>query len=197
MKYKVELHGRGGEVVIGAITEESYVFFKDNSIDIEDYATNPDFVEDNEELDFPEELKPFEPGDWYDCDSVIHASGVYINDIIIVVKDDNEEIVLQIAGESEIAKLGGTVEIYQKVELEGRDEKFFFIGLTIEKGHFSSFEIESDEFDVKKLTIRCCKVPGGVIADEISYSGEEAEDLDEKETFTQMEDFELRAINIS
>lgn len=195
MKFKVEMHGRGGEVVIGSISHEAYAFFEKNKIDIEDYATNSDFFDDNDEIEFPEDLMPFEPGDWYDCDSVVHASGVYVDDMIIVVKNDNDEIVLDDIDSSALKSMGGTIEIYKNVQLENRNEKFFFYGMTIEKGHFASFEIEDDQFDVKKLSIMCCKVPGGVIADEIKYGGEDAEDLDEKETYTQIEDFELRSIS--
>ena len=48
MKYKIEIDGRGGEVVIGSVKREFYDIVEENEIDFEDYAWNDDFFEEND-----------------------------------------------------------------------------------------------------------------------------------------------------
>jgi len=69
--YKVELWGYGGEYVMGTVDRRIYDYFRQHRISVPDYAWGGD------EFDHvPEDMRPFEPGCWYDNDDMGHVSGV-------------------------------------------------------------------------------------------------------------------------
>jgi hypothetical protein len=85
--YKIYMYGYGGEVYIGTVDRKVYDYFVDNNLDIEEYANDWDG-----ELGVPEEFQPFSPGQKYDCDNIVHASGVEMSaSCQIVVEDENSK----------------------------------------------------------------------------------------------------------
>ena len=88
-KYKIEIKGDGGEFVAGFVSQESYDYFQENDLDINDYAEDRD-----NELEVPEESQPFDPGYWSDCDNISHKYGceVFDESRVIVENEDGEEV---------------------------------------------------------------------------------------------------------
>ena len=83
--YRVMLSGYGGEIVLGSVHREQYEYFRDNEIDIEEYAWDCD-----NEQEVPEEMQPFTPGEWHSCDDVAHESGCELSEYnYITVTDEN------------------------------------------------------------------------------------------------------------
>ena len=73
--YTVMLSGYGGEIVLGSVPRKQYEYFRDNNIDIEEFASDWD-----NESEVPEEMQPFEPGSWHECDDVAHENGCELSD---------------------------------------------------------------------------------------------------------------------
>ena len=109
MKFKIEVGGRGGEVVIGTIQQEFYDFVYENEIDIEDYAINSDFLEENDQLDMPKSIQPFESGNWYECDNIAHEYGPSTEDVYISVLDESENIIHEALVIEQFLELGSTL----------------------------------------------------------------------------------------
>ena len=65
--YKVRLWGYGGEYVMGTVSREIYDYFRERRLSVEDFAWNYDYAEEN---DIPEEMWPFTPGSWHECDNM-------------------------------------------------------------------------------------------------------------------------------
>ena len=66
--YKIEISGRGGEIVIGSVSREAYDYLEEYEIDINDMIED----EDNE-LEIPEEYLFIENGLWEECDKIGRA----------------------------------------------------------------------------------------------------------------------------
>ena len=66
MKYRIEIGGRGGEIAIGKVKREFYDAVQDNELDIDDYAWNWDFFEENDIFLFVLTAKP-KPKCYHSC----------------------------------------------------------------------------------------------------------------------------------
>ena len=79
-QYKLEIVGRGGEIVIGKVKLETYEYLEENDISIDE------LIEDEEnDLEIPEEHLFITEGNWYDCDDIAHESGATMDDLSSVV----------------------------------------------------------------------------------------------------------------
>jgi len=170
--YKVSMWGYGGETVMGTISREIYDYFKANKLSVSDFAWDGDYADAKE---IPEDMWPFTPGSWYDCDDLCHISGVSMSAGHIQVDDEEgNEVLLR-----ELDSLDGTdIEL----AIEGEywtgmvDDGVVFIGHSNEKGTFFDAEIPlTSPFDPTKLTIVRDDVAGEEIAYRIVYDGEEIE----------------------
>lgn len=183
MKYRIELGGRGGEVVLGTVKREFYDLIEENEIDIEDYASDWDFFEEND-VDIPEEVRPFEPGEWYDCDDLAHTTGPSAEDCYISVLDENDNVIYDALTLDAFLDLGAdreqSEEVYPNETLA--DGEVYFFGQSIEKGHFLTFEVETDTFDPKKLVFTTGDYDGWELVTGLSYDNEALEDLGELST---------------
>lgn len=191
MKYRIEIGGRGGEIVIGKVKREFYDFVEENEVDIEDYAWNFDFLEENE-VDIPEDIRPFEPGDWYDCDNIAHQYGPGVDDAYVTITQD-DEVLFENVEANELSQQGltleGGAEYYPNEELEDGDA--YFIGQSFEKGHFLTFEFEADSFDLEKLTFHVVDVDGWELITSASYDGSAIEDMGDLSTSGKGSEFQL------
>ena len=178
MKFRIEVSGRGGEIVIGRVSQDAYAYFEEHEIDVDEYATSWD-----NDYEVPEELQPFVPGEWHDCDDIAHEFGSDVDDTFITVTDEDNKVLLDNVDYSNLLRLGANSEcddIFPEDILEAGAT--FFVGQSYEKGLFYSFEVETDVFDVSRLTICTTDVDGWELVTSIQYNGEDLEDLDEMST---------------
>ena len=168
---QLSMWGYGGEIVMGTVDRKIFDYFRHRRISVSDWAWDFDGAGD---LDVPEELQPFEPGSWYECDNLAHCSGV-----------ERDSGTLQITDES-----GNTVYERSMDELDGtdvglccNDEAWIgmaapgtvvFIGRSNEKGTFFEGEIHLTEpFDPELLVIGYDEVDGSEVINYVEYNGEE------------------------
>ena len=172
--YRVSVHGRGGEIVIGKISREAYDYWKSKE-DSEDGSLDSYVADWDNELSVPDEFRIFEPGEWHDCDDIAHACGASMEDSIITVYDENGDEVWQHS--TECASLDES-----EIPHEGIDEVYLedlpdgtcaFVGQAVEKGTFFGGDLPlSSPFDPKKLEIAYSDIEGWLLIDGISYDGE-------------------------
>lgn len=188
MKYRIELSGRGGEIVIGKVKREVYDYFEENGVDIEEYASDWD-----NEQDVPEEFQPFEPGSWYDCDEFGHNCGPEVDDCYISVLDENDNVIYDALTFGAFTDLGAEqdsgTEIYPSEELEDGD--VYFIGQSFEKGLFQVYEVEAESFDPSKVVLITTDCDGWEVVTGLSYDGVELEDIGELSTVGKGSEFQL------
>jgi hypothetical protein len=168
---QISMWGYGGEIVMGTVDRKIFDYFKHRRISVSDWAWDYDGVD---ELGVPEDLQPFEPGSWYECDNLAHSSGV-----------ERESGTLQLSDES-----GNTVYERSLDELDGNDVGLccndeawvgmaepgtvVFIGRSNEKGTFFEGEIElTAPFDPELLIIGYDEVDGSEVVNYVEYNGEE------------------------
>lgn len=192
MKYRIEIGGRGGEVVIGKVKREFYDIVEDNEIDFEEYAYDYDFLEENE-VEIPEDIRPFEPGDWYDCDNLAHACGPGVDDAHISVLGEDDLVLYDALTYDAFMDMNAdteqTEEVFPQETLE--DGEVYFVGQSFEKGHFLTFEFEAESFDPAKLTFETGDYDGWELITGLSYDGESLEDLGELSTNGKGSEFQL------
>jgi len=168
--YKVSMWGYGGETVMGTVSREIYDYFKENKLSVSDFAWDYDYAEAKE---IPEDMWPFEPGAWHECDDLCHVNGVSMNAGHIQVDDENGNEIFN----RELDSLDGTdIEL----SIEGEywtgmiDEGVVFLGRSNEKGTFFDAELLLTlPFDPAKLCIFRDDVEGEEIAYRITYDGED------------------------
>ncbi len=167
--YKIELWGYGGEYVMGTVDRKIYDYFRQHRLSVPDYAWGGDEFEQ-----VPEDMRPFEPGSYYDCDNIGHVNGVDISAGTMQITDENGNVVY----ERELSDLDGC-----DVQLSTCDEVWIdseprgtvvYFGHTSDKGSFFEADIELREpFDPEKLLINISDFDGNEIVVGIEYDGEE------------------------
>lgn len=177
MKYRIEINGRGGEIAIGKVNREFYDAIQTTGADIDEYAWNWDFFEENE-IDIAEDIRPFEPGEWFDCDNLAHNTGPSVDDCYISVIDENETVIYDALTLDQFYELGAESEQVEEVFPQETldDGEVYFIGQSFEKGHFFGFEVEDDSFDPNKLTFATADYDGWELIVGASYGGVSLED---------------------
>jgi hypothetical protein len=187
MKYRIELAGRGGEIAIGKVKREIYDYFQENEIDIEEYASDWD-----NEQNVPEEFQPFEPGAWYDCDSIAHNCGPALEDCYITVKDENDIVIHDYASAVEMMDLGTEYHSEENYPQETlNDGDVYFVGQSIEKGLFQVYEFEAESFDPTKLLLQVEDCDGWELVTGLAYDDTSLDDLGELSTTGKGAEFQL------
>jgi hypothetical protein len=185
VKYRIELSGRGGEAVIGKVKREFYDFFEEGDFDIDEYVWNDEFFDENEEVEISEDVRPFEPGDWYECDDIAHEYGLSIDSAYITISQgdeilvDNGDVRLLEAGPTGLT-LESDEEIIPNEILE--DGEAYINIHSYEKGFFFSYEFEADAFELDKLTLCVTDVDGWELITGVKYNDVDLEDLGELST---------------
>jgi hypothetical protein len=170
--YAIRCWGYGGEIVLGTVDRKTYKYFKENDVDLDEYATS--WFDD--ECEVPEEFRPFNPGSWYECDDIAHAGGVEMSEhCYIALIDSNENTVWDhvlepyMLEESEIE-----VECQEEYYAFNTPDNIVFLGQSIEKGTFFDSEITlTAPFDPTKLKLVYEDVEGLSILSQVFYNGEE------------------------
>ena len=172
--YKISMWGYGGEKVMGTVSRESYDYCMDNQVDLSDIAWNSEAAED---MDLDEDMLPFPPGSWYECDSMAHTNGVSRGAGTLQIEDENGEVVFERSLED---CDGGSDD---SPEWSCFDEAWIgsqpagtvvFVGSSNEKGTFFEGEIPlTAPFDITKLTLQYDEIDGEELVNSVQYDGED------------------------
>lgn len=167
--YKIELWGYGGEYVMGTVDQKIYNYFRKHRLSVPDYAWGGDEFES-----VPEDMRPFEPGCYYDCDNMGHVNGVDVSAGTMQITDENGNVVY----ERELSSLDGCdVQLSTCEEVWIDSEKpgtVVYFGYTSDKGSFFEADIELREpFDPEKLLLNISDFDGNEIVVGVEYDGED------------------------
>jgi hypothetical protein len=172
--YKISMWGYGGETVMGTVDRKIYDYFRARRLDLSDFAWDSDYADEN---NIPEDMQPFPPGSWYECDNMGHANGVSRNAGTIQIEAENGDTVY----ERSLEDLHGDEDNEPKFECN--DEVYIdsqpngtivFIGRSNEKGTFFEADIPlTTPFDITKLILGYDEIDGEEIINCVSYDGED------------------------
>lgn len=175
--YKIQMWGYGGEKVMGTVDRKIYDYFKSRRLDLSSFAWDHDYAEEN---NIPEDMWPFPPGSWYECDSMAHVNGVSCNAGTVQITDEQDQVIY----ERRIEDISGFDED-DEPEMECFDEMWIgskpagtvvFIGSSNEKGTFFEGEIPlTAPFDITKLKLMYEEVDGEGIVNTVFYNDEDVE----------------------
>lgn len=171
----VMIQGYGGESYAGTVDRKIYNYFKEHKIDLEEFTNDWD----NENFAFvPDEMRPFDQGQQYDCDNLWHASGAELDGLnTITVSGPDGDIWEHNLDHSELEESGVTVEEYGGCDLDDEDipeGKVVYNGAQGEKGCFFDGELElRAPFDPAKLKIVYENCGGWYLVTYVEYDGEE------------------------
>jgi hypothetical protein len=172
--YTISLGGFGGEIVVGRVDRVKYDYFKENDIDIEEYAGDWD-----NEREVPDEMMLFEPGSWHDCDNAAHESGVEM-DVgcdVTVNDENNNEVWSHNLGIDSLVDDG--IDVSDSFNFDSSDEDAgtcIYVGQSTEKGTFFDGEIKlTAPFDPKKLSFDYTVIEGWQLCYGLQYDGEDIE----------------------
>jgi hypothetical protein len=174
--YKLRLWGYGGEYVMGTVDRKIYDYFREHRLDVEEYAWNYEYADEN---NIPEDMRPFEPGSWHDCEDMGHSWGVDRNCGTIQVDDENGNTVY----EKQLESISGYDEENPEPGWSCGDEVWIdsqpkgtvvFIGVSSEKGTFYEADLPLNmPFDPEKLCLHYDEIDGNEIITSVSYDEEE------------------------
>ena len=172
--YKIQLWGYGGEYAMGTVDRKIYDYFRYRRLSLSDFAWNSDYAEEN---NIPDDMWPFTPGSWYECDDMGHTNGVDRNAGNLQIEDENGKTVY----EKSLADIDGYSD--DSPEWGGGEEVWIgsmpvgtvvFLGISNEKGTFFVADLElSAPFDITKLELSCDEFDGNEIVNSVKYDGED------------------------
>ena len=171
---QVMIQGYGGESYAGTVDRKIYDYFKEHKINLDEFANDWD-----ENFEFvPEDMRPFDQGQQYDCDNLWHASGAELDGSnLITVSGPDGDIWEHNLDYSELEDAGVTVEEFGGSDLDDEDipeGKVVYNGAQGEKGCFFDGEFTlRAPFDPKKLKISYENCGGWYIVNYVEYDGEE------------------------
>jgi hypothetical protein len=172
--YTIQLWGYGGEYVMGTVDRKVYDYFKQRRLSVSDFAWDSDYADEN---DIPEDMWPFEPGSWHECDNMGHVNGVDRNSGTLQICNENGDTVYETSLEDIDGFSDGSPEIGggDEVWIDSKDPgTVVFIGVSSEKGTFFEGEIElTQPFDSSKLCISYDEIDGNEIVSMITYDGDD------------------------
>lgn len=175
--YKLRVYGYGGEYVMGKIDRKIYDYFKSRRLSFEEFCYDDSYAEEN---NIPEEMRPFDPGCWHECDELIHISGADIDAGTLEIEDETGETIysneLSYVTDDGI-QIDGHEEAY--IHSNVNSDTVVFHGISSEKGMFFETQIElTAPFDKEKLTIFFDDVDGTEIMCGVQYDGEDLDCYD-------------------
>jgi len=171
--YKISMWGYGGERVMGTVDPKVWDYCMEHQVDLSDIAWDSDAAE---EMDLDEDLLPFPPGSWYECDDMAHVNGVNRDAGTIQITDENDETVFEkslddiTGGADDEPEWSCMDEVWIGSRAKG---EVVFIGNSNEKGTFFEADLElTSPFDITKLTLCYDEVDGEEIVNGVEYDGE-------------------------
>ena len=171
--YKIQLWGYGGEYVMGTVDRKIYDYFRARRLSLSDFAWDGDYADEHT---IPEDMRPFQPGSYYDCDDMGHCHGVDRNAGTLQIMDEQDQVIYErsledIDGYSDDSpQWGSGDEVYISSKPPGT---VVFLGVSNEKGTFFEGEIALKEpFDITKLTLGYDEFDGNDIINHVEYDDE-------------------------
>ena len=171
--YKVLMWGYGGEYVMGSVDRKIYDYFRQRRLDVSEFAWSEDYAEEN---NIPEDMWPFYPGSWHDCDNMGHCHGVDRSAGTLQILDENDNVIYEksledIDGCDDSPQWGSGDEVWIDSQPKGTP---VFIGVSGEKGTFFEGEIKLTEpFDINKLELGYDEIDGNEIVNMVTYDDQE------------------------
>lgn len=169
--YKITMWGYGGEYVMGTVDRKIYDYFKHRRLDLSDFAWDSDYADEH---NIPEEMWPFPPGSWYECDDMGHVHGVDRDSGTLQIEDEKGETIIERSLES-IDGCDIELSCGDEVWVDSKDPgTVVFIGTSGEKGTFFEGEINlTAPFNQEKLTICYDDFDGNDVVSSVQYDGED------------------------
>jgi hypothetical protein len=171
--YKITMWGYGGEYVMGTVDRKIYDYFKHRRLDLSDFAWDSDYADEH---NIPEEMWPFPPGSWYECDDMGHVHGVDRDSGTLQIEDEKGETIIERSLES-IDGCDIELSCGDEVWVDSKDPgTVVFVGTSGEKGTFFEGEINlTAPFSQEKLTICYDDFDGNDVVCSVEYDGEDIE----------------------
>ena len=174
--YTIQMWGYGGEVVMGTVDREIYDYFKKRRLDLSEYSWDSDYAEQH---DIPDDMQPFSPGSWYDCDNMAHCHGVERSAGTLEILDENNNTVF----EARLEDMTGDEDNEPRIECTSETAitdkgpgQVVFVGNSNEKGTFFEGEFELKEpFDIRKLCLCYEEVDGNQIINIVTYDNQDVD----------------------
>lgn len=167
--YKIQIWGYGGEYVMGTVDRKIYDYFRSRRLSVSDFAWDYNYAEEN---NIPEDMWPFVPGSWYECEDMGHVYGVDRNSGTLQIYDENDELVYQ----RQLEDIDGT-----DIQLQCNDEIWVdsqapgtvvFFGYSSDKGTFFEGELElGAPFDPEELMLKYDEIDANEIVTGVEYQG--------------------------
>lgn len=171
--YKIQIWGYGGEYIMGTVDRKIYDYFRYRRLDLSEFAWNDEYAE---EQNIPEDMWPFPPGSWYECDDMAHCHGVDRNAGTVQIMDEQDQVIYERALENitgcddDEPQWGSGDEVWIGSKPDGT---VVFIGVSNEKGTFFEGEIPlKAPFDITKLELGYDEIDGNEIVNSVYYDGE-------------------------
>ena len=139
--YKISIWGYGGEYVMGTVDRKIYDYFRRRRLDLSEFSWDDSYADEN---NIPEDMHPFWPGNYYDCDNLAHVHGVDRGAGTIQITDEHDQVIYErslenISGdEDDEPRWGGGEEVWIGGQPAGT---VVFFGVSSEKGTFFEGEI--------------------------------------------------------
>jgi hypothetical protein len=172
--YKISMWGYGGEKVMGTVDRKIYDYFKHRRLNLSDYSWDSDYADEN---NIPEDMQPFPPGSWYECDGMGHAHGVARNAGTLLIEDENGDTVFEKSlddisgGEDGEPEWTCNDEVWIGSQPNGT---IVFLGNSNEKGTFFEADLELKQpFDIGRLTLGYDEIDGEELVNYVEYDGEQ------------------------
>jgi hypothetical protein len=168
---KISLWGYGGESVMGTVKREIYDYFRSRRLDVSDFAWNSDYAEVH---NIPEDMWPFSPGSWYECDDMAHTNGVVLDSGTVQIEDEEGVEVLRSGLDAFQDQDCPEFDYADAVFIDNQPPgTVVFIGNSNEKGTFFEGSIDlTAPFDINKLTFHVEDVDGSDVVVGVSYGDE-------------------------
>jgi hypothetical protein len=176
--YNITLWGYGGEYIMGTVDRKIYDYFRHRRLDLSDFAWDSDYADEH---NIPEEMWPFPPGSYYECDEIGHVHGVDRGAGTVQIDDENGNTIYQKSlddivgmgadGDEPEPEWGGGEEVWIGSQPPGT---VVFLGVSNEKGTFFEGEIPlTQPFDIAKLELGYDEFDGNDIVNSVKYDGEQ------------------------
>jgi hypothetical protein len=142
-------------------------------LDLSDFAWDSDYADEH---NIPEEMWPFPPGSWYECDDMGHVHGVDRDSGTLQIEDEKGETIIERSLES-IDGCDIELSCGDEVWVDSKDPgTVVFVGTSGEKGTFFEGEINlTAPFSQEKLTICYDDFDGNDVVCSVEYDGEDIE----------------------
>jgi hypothetical protein len=175
MRVEIALSGYGGEIVLGTVDKNIFDYFQEHDIDISEFSNDWD-----NDLDVPENMRPFAPCEWHECDDIAHRYGVEMHEYCRVVVIDLDTDTTLLESNLDISSLdanGISSSCLEEVYVDHFSDKVVFTGQSVEKGTFFNVVIEiEDKFDPTKLELDYDDIDGWTLCSSVKYDGVELYD---------------------